>query len=294
MTRRCPKAAFLRVETSELFRICHQDIDMPVSSVRPLKKTGAILFFLCLSPCLFAGGLSQYLGTAEESGEKTVAASTSWVAAIAEAAGARDVRVLAPVELRHPPEYELRPSDLAAVRRADIILYAGWETFAARLAETAGGAGLQLVRVQAANTPEALKAEAGRLARILGTEDRFEAWQKTFDPLAEELRQRVLAAWPGGRAVAEEAFTGFAAWLGLEVLGEYGPAEPSPALILNLVQTEPALVIDNYHAPSGWPVAEAARAAYVELINFPGKDGTKTIEDVFRYNAGVLVRAAAK
>lgn len=266
---------------------------MPVSYGRPLKKIGAVFFFLCLSPCLFAGGLSQYLGTAEESGEKAVTASTSWIAAIAEAAGARNVRVLAPVE-RHPPEYELRPSDLAAVRQAEIILYTGQEAFAARLAETAGGAGLQLVRVQAANTPEALKAEAGRLARILGTEDRFEAWQKKFDPLAEELRQRVLAAWPGGRAVVEEAFTGFAAWLGLEVLGEYGPEEPSPALILNLVQTEPALVIDNYHAPSGRPVAEAARAAYVELINFPGKDGTKTIEDLFRYNAGVLVRAAAK
>jgi ABC-type Zn uptake system ZnuABC Zn-binding protein ZnuA len=260
---------------------------------RVFKKLRAAFFFFCGSPALFAGGLSQYMGTAEESGEKAVVASTSWTAAIAEAAGARDVRVLAPVELRHPPEYELRPSDLAAAGRADIIIYAGWETFAARLAETAGGAGVQLVQVRTSNTPESLMAEAERLARILGTEDRFAAWQKNFGPLAADLRQRVLAAWPGGRVVAEEAFAGFAAWLGLEVLGEYGPAEPSPALIFNLAQTAPALVIDNYHIPSGRPIAEAAGAAYVELINFPGRDGTKTIEDLFRHNADALVRAAA-
>jgi hypothetical protein len=261
---------------------------------RLLKKIPAALFFFCGLPALFAGGLSQYMGTAEESGEKTVVASTSWTAAIAEAAGARNVRVLAPVELRHPPEYELRPSDLAAASRADIIIYAGWESFAVRLAETAGGAGVELVRVVTSNTPESLNAEAERLARILGTEDRFAAWKKEFDPLAEELRQRVLAAWPGGRVVVEGMFTDFAGWLGLEILGEYGPAEPSPALIFNLVQTGPALVIDNYHIPSGRPIAEAAGAAYVELINFPGREGTKTVEDLFRYNADALIRAAAR
>jgi zinc transport system substrate-binding protein/iron/zinc/copper transport system substrate-binding protein len=149
-----------------------------------------------------------------------------------------------------------------------------------------------LVRVVTSNTPESLRTEAGRLARILGTEDRFEAWQKRFDPLAEELRQTVLAARPDRQVVVEGMFTDFAGWLGLEIPGEYGPAEPSPALIFNLVQTKLALVIDNYHIPSGRPVAEAAGAAYVELINFPGREGTKTMEDLFRYNADVLVRAA--
>jgi zinc transport system substrate-binding protein/iron/zinc/copper transport system substrate-binding protein len=82
----------------------------------------------------------------------------------------------------------------------------------------------------------------------------------------------------------------FMQWLGFEILGEYGPAEPSPALILELVNTKPVMVIDNYHSPAGWPIAEAAQVPYIELINFPGKDGTRTIEDVFRYNTNMLVK----
>jgi zinc transport system substrate-binding protein/iron/zinc/copper transport system substrate-binding protein len=50
------------------------------------------------------------------------------------------------------------------------------------------------------------------------------------------------------------------------------------------------MVIDNYHNPSGKPISEAARVPYVELINFPGKDGTRTIEDVFNYNMNRLVK----
>ena len=86
--------------------------------------------------------------------------------------------------------------------------------------------------------------------------------------------------------------TPFIEWIGFEIIGEYGPAEPSPAVIFQLARLNPYLVIDNYHEPSGQPIAEAAKAVYADLINFPGKDGTKNIEDVFRYNADVLIRVA--
>jgi zinc transport system substrate-binding protein/iron/zinc/copper transport system substrate-binding protein len=88
--------------------------------------------------------------------------------------------------------------------------------------------------------------------------------------------------------------TPYAAWMGFEIVGEFGPAEPSPAVILELARTRPALVFDNYHGPSGQPIAEATGAAYVEMLNFPGKDGTLSIEDVFRYNAYLLIKAAAR
>jgi hypothetical protein len=81
---------------------------------------------------------------------------------------------------------------------------------------------------------------------------------------------------------------------GLEIIGEYGPAEPSPAVIFQLVKTEPVLVIDNYHGPAGQPVAEAAGVPRAVLLNFPGKDGTKTLEDLFRYNADILLKAAVR
>ncbi|AEF80863.1 metal ABC transporter solute-binding protein, Zn/Mn family [Leadbettera azotonutricia] len=255
-----------------------------------MKRFYLVVFLFAVSFLLFAGGKNDS-SVGASAGGKAVLASTSWVAAIAKAGGAESVRILAPLDLRHPPEYELKPSDLAAASKADIIIYAGWEQFAKKLAETAGSAGVRIVTVNTSNTPEDLRAEAEKIARILGTEERFAEWWKNFEPFAEDLREKIIAAYPDRRAVVQRMQTPFAAWLGFEIIGEYGPAEPSPAVILQMVQLRPGLVIDNYHGPSGQPIAEAARASYAELLNFPGKDGTLSIEDVFRYNADVLIKA---
>jgi hypothetical protein len=210
------------------------------------------------------------------------------VAAIAYCAGAEDVRVLAPADLRHPPEYELKPSDLAAASRASLIIYSGWELFAQKLVETAGSARVRALRITVSNDPKDIKAEAGKIAELLGTTGAYQAWAAGFDDFTEAARGGVPGAYAGRRAVVNEAQAPFAAWLGFDIAGEYGPAEPSPALILDMVRTRPALVIDNYHNPVGRPIAEAAGVPYVELINFPGKDGTRTVEDVFRHNLRTL------
>jgi len=62
--------------------------------------------------------------------ERPVIASTSWVQAFAIAAGAKNVVTIAPFELQHPPEYEIKPSDLLAVQHASLIVYSGYEKFA--------------------------------------------------------------------------------------------------------------------------------------------------------------------
>jgi ABC-type Fe3+-hydroxamate transport system substrate-binding protein len=263
---------------------------------RPSLSAGALLAILlfCAVPALvFAGGSKD--GPPEpSSGGKQVLVSTSWIGAMATAAGAENVRILAPLDLRHPPEYELKPSDLAAASKADIIIYAGWEQFAEKLADTAGSAQIQTIIVRTSNDPAEFKAEAAKIAQALGTEAKLEEWWGAFLPFAEELRERVAAAYPDRRVVVNRMQTPYVAWMGFEVAGEFGPAEPSPAVILELAQMKPAAVLDNYHGPSGQPIAEAAGAAYVELLNFPGKDGTLSIEDVFRYNADALIKAAAK
>jgi hypothetical protein len=261
----------------------------------PLKMRGFYRAVVVLSVVFCAAPVSgSGKREAPASTEKVVVASTSWVAAIARAAGAENVRVLAPADLRHPPEYELKPSDLRAAADAGLILYAGWEMFAERLVETAGSAGVEVMIVNTSNDPEILYAEAGKIAALLGTEAGYEAWRQKFSVTIEELRGQIAAAYPDRRAVVQRMQSPFARWAGFEIIGEYGPAEPSPALIFDLAKTSPAVVIDNYHGPAGQPVAEAARAPYAELINFPGKSGTVTIEDVFRYNTTVLLQAAPR
>jgi hypothetical protein len=247
-------------------------------------KALAFTAMLVFSPALFAVGGKQ---RTPDGG--VIIASTSWTAAIAHCAGAENVRILAPVELRHPPEYELKPSDLAAASKARLIIYAGWEMFAKKLAETAGSAGVEVLQIKVSNDPRDIKAEAKKIAEILGTTGKYEAWVAGFDDFTAGIRDDVQEVYAGRRAVVNSMQTPFVSWLGITVAGVYGPAEPSPALVLELVNLRPDIVIDNYHNPSGIPVAEAAKSPYAELVNFPGKDGTQTIEDVFRYNADILL-----
>jgi zinc transport system substrate-binding protein len=58
------------------------------------------------------------------------------------------------------------------------------------------------------------------------------------------------------------------------------------------VKAKPILVIDNYHNPSGASVAASTGMPLVVLINLPGKDGTRTIEDVFAHNEKAFLSAA--
>ncbi len=85
-----------------------------------------------------------------------VIASTSWVAAIARAAGATDIVTIAPFDLQHPPEHELKPSDLMKVSGAKFLVYSGYERFAKRLAETADTDGNTVAKVYTDNIPSTL------------------------------------------------------------------------------------------------------------------------------------------
>jgi hypothetical protein len=88
-----------------------------------VRKALYAVFFVFTVSIAAAGGKAE---TAPPPQEAAIIASTSWVAAIADAAGAQNIRILAPVKLCHPPEYELKPSDLEAAGRGwtglDIIL----------------------------------------------------------------------------------------------------------------------------------------------------------------------------
>jgi len=220
---------------------------------------------------------------------QTVIASTSWVQAFALAAGAKNVITIAPFELQHPPEYEIKPSDLLSVRHASLLVYSGYEKFAKKLAETAQNDKLKIVSVYTDNVPSTIIAESKKIAEALGTTDAQAAWTQSFLAFTDSLRAEVAAKLPDKRVVVQAYMKTFAQWLGLEVVGTFGPGEPSPAVVLDLIKKQPALVLDNYHNTSGKALAESLKVPYVVLINFPGKDGTRTIEDVFRYNVNAIL-----
>ncbi len=217
-----------------------------------------------------------------------VVASTSWVGAIAEAAGARNVTVLAPIELRHPPEYDFRPVDIQRAVQADLILWGGYEGFIRNLVTAAKIPDDKVIRVVTNNAPPVLAESAASLAAILGTTEQFREWEKELQALAEEIQTAAAAQNVSEKKVIVQAHQQrFAEWVGYNVVGVFGPAELTPVRLAEILKMEPEAIIDNWHSAQGEPIKGTGRT-YHSLINFPGPAQTVSILDVIRYNAKQL------
>ncbi len=248
------------------------------------KQVGRLLLILlALSMSFFAYA----------EGGKRVVASTSWTGAFALSAGADDVSVIAPFELKHPPEYDIKPSDIEQVKKADLIIFAGYEKFIPKIKETSGAVDNELLQIQTVNDYATMVSQTKKIAEKLGTEAEqkkfvdwldsfYENWQNSED--TEELRNSA--------AVVHTFQAGFIKSLGIKILGTFGPQSPSPKVINDLIAEQPVLVIDNYHNPVGKAIAESSSAKYTQLINFPGKNDTKTLKDVLNYNMQQLFKAS--
>jgi len=224
---------------------------------------------------------------------QTVVASTSLTGALARAAGASEVRILTPADVKHPPEYELRPSDIAKLDGANAVIYAGYERMVAKLVETSKSKNISVVQVDTTTFPDNLIAQARKIAAVLHTQEKEEAWEKGFLEKLAVLKER-LAPYTGKKAVVHFQAQGFAKWAGLSVVQVIMPGEISPKAVTDAVTKQPDIVVDILHMPVAKVIADNARCRYVQLINFPGIDRTSTLEDVFEYDTHQVVRAFAQ
>lgn len=249
-------------------------------------------FLLKLVLFFFIAGLA-IAGTIAPSGcfaesKVVVVASTSWTGAIAQAAGADEVRVLAPLELKHPPEYDYRPADIAKLSEATAVVYAGYEPFMKKLLEAAGYPKSNTIIVTTTNTPDILKQQARLLAEKLGTQKQEAEWEIQFDKVAAEILKKAEAKNAGKiKVLVQQHQQPFVKWLGFEIVGVFSAGELTPAKVLEYANLKPDLVIDNFHNPQGKPIVEVAKCKYVELINFPSIKAP-TLIDLFKENVGRL------
>ena len=251
-----------------------------------LTLVGGILFAQGANDMSGASRYDSYAGNTSM-GPKIVA-STSWVGAIVEASGGRQVQILAPVELRHPPEYDFSPQDIIDASRADLVFWAGYEGFVKNLVRAANISENRLVRVNTNNAPDQLAESVRQVALLLDTTDHFESWKRELDALdATMLEAAEKMHTKGMRAAVQFHHQAFARYLGYEVVYVFGPQELTLNDIRAIEELDVDVVIDNWHSVQGESFRSPARK-YVQLVNFPGPFGTKGILDVLRYNARQL------
>ncbi|MFD7434047.1 ABC transporter substrate-binding protein [Streptomyces sp. NPDC059861] len=217
-----------------------------------------------------------------------VVATTTWEGALAKAAGAKDVEVIVPQSVQHAPDYDPRPSDLAAVAGADYVLYAPFEPYAAKIKEAAGS-DAELVEVNLDNDADETKAEVARLGELFGTEDAAERWTAAFDSEYATLQKGLKAKWPDGKqpTVVAQVFATWAAKMaGADVAGTFGPEAVTARQLSDLSRKKPRLVVDNAHMTTGTVLPDSG-AEQVEIVNYPGtdldllavyRDAAKTVE----------------
>jgi zinc transport system substrate-binding protein len=222
-------------------------------------------------------------------GKKVVAAST-WEAAFAKAAGAKNISVIVPSSVAHGADYDPKPSDLAAVASADLVLYAEFEGFAGKLKD-ATGSSAKLVQLNLDNSPDVVRTEVRKLADKLGTTSEADAWLTQYDKTITDLRGKLRQAWVAGKPpkVVAQVFVTYAAKLaGAEVLGTYGPQPVTPGQLSDLVGKKPDLVLDNVHMSTG-TVMPGSGAKQVKIINYPG--GDYDLLSVYQANTDEMVKA---
>lgn len=228
-----------------------------------------------------------------ESGIKIVT-TNSWTAAFVSASGSGSEQI-ASSEMQHPPEYELKPSDVIKIRDAGLLVYAGYEVMMKTVFESLKKPENQLLRIETGYTPEIVEKSVNAIAEKTGNSDTgkkfIASYKNDFASAVEELKKSGLYGAP---VLVQFHFRQLAEALGFEILAVFGPAPLGVSQIAEFGRLKPALIIDNAHNPLASPLAEITGARITELVNFPGftdKDGTVTpdsLKGMLSYNIGKL------
>ena len=113
---------------------------------------------------------------AQAAGEDTSSfvASTTWTAAFADLAGVDDITVIAPATLRHPPEYELVPSDIVTIQNARFFVSAGYERMMSTIQEGIPSDDRVDIHITTENDRRNVALMADLIASYTGTDVRYE------------------------------------------------------------------------------------------------------------------------
>lgn len=237
---------------------------------------------------LFAASL---LATALWAAPKKVVASTSWSAAFADIAGADEVESIAPVNLRHPPEYEITVSDVQKISDSEVFIFAGFERMMKTLGTKVANKGVS-VQVTLDNSLATVKESTLKIAQALGTEDIQKVRFAEYEKLVKDGQKKALKKKLNKKKVlCNKNQTYLAKELGLEIAGIFGPGPVTAEELLEAKKAGYDLIIDNIHNPTGKPVTEVLpKAKYIVWRNFPTAVEHDALKKVVADNIELLLK----
>jgi hypothetical protein len=219
--------------------------------------------------------------------EDLIVATTSWSAAFVEAAApAGKVVNISPAELRHPPEYELKPADAYLLGQSRYFIFAGYEAMVPRIKGGSLKVSGEQIQIATVNTSAVIRASVMKLAKIFGTEGEAEKNVARIEAFFGDWKKEIEAAgWKDSPVVCHAFLADLAKELGFVVAGVYGPGPLEAGKIVALSETKPRFLLDNWHTDAGAPLRKALPALpTAAFVNFPGPANTKSLLDVLEYN----------
>ena len=212
-------------------------------------------------------------------------ASTSWVAGFMDLAGVDDVVTIAPATLRHPPEYELTPSDIVTVMNADIFCYAGYERMMGVISSSLVNPERKDMKIKTENRLSNVLDMTALIAEAAGTTPRTDEYKAVVEEGRKFVEENDLASL---RVLCHAMQTPLAEDLGLNVVKTFGSAPMTAEQIRDASENDYDLVIDNVHNPVAGPVKEVSDAVIVVWRNFPDKTGRGALTGVVEANIEAL------
>jgi len=252
------------------------------------KKLTVLLVSACM--LVFVSGLSAQ-------DRPTVLATNAWTAAFVEMAGG-EAEMLAPANMVHPPEYELKISDVVRIREADFLVYGGYEVLMKTVFESFEKPEEMMIQIMTSYGPETVERSVLAIAEKIGTEEKARENIEAYKTFINEARNRLKEAGLFGKDVVTNFHQRpLIQALGFNVLGVFGPQPLNPGTIAELGKLRPDMIIDNIHNPMADPLEEILGKEALILINFPGfplESGKRTPTDlpsVARYNLEEILSA---
>jgi len=250
-----------------------------------MKKINVLLILiagLVLTAC------NQTKKVASNGDEGKIVASTSWTAAFADIAGADQVKIIAPANLQHPPEYEITVDDIQTIEKSQYFIYAGFERMMKTLGDAVGQT--QMVKITCDNSIETVSKESRKIAEIWGSqkecEKRLSEYVAAITNAKADLEKRGLS---GAKVLCNKNQTYLAKDLGFEIAAVFGPGPVTSDQIADAKTGNYDFIIDNVHNPQGSPLAEVApNAKYLVWRNFPEKVERDALLKVIKGNIKTL------